>query len=87
MVKTACQFSAKTGKPVAPLSVVSSTFKERGIAGFYSGCSALVVGNSAKAGVRFLTYDAIKNLLRDADVSEAALRMELETTAKVTVAD
>lgn len=31
----------------------------------YSGCSALVIGNSVKAGVRFVTYDHFKSLLAD----------------------
>jgi len=35
----------------------------------YSGCTALVVGNAAKAGVRFVSYDYIKGLLADDDVS------------------
>ncbi|KAL7010158.1 hypothetical protein EMMF5_000178 [Cystobasidiomycetes sp. EMM_F5] len=65
MTKTACQFSAKQGAPVSPLAVVKTTFQQRGIRGFYSGCSALVVGNSAKAGVRFFCYDGIKDLLKD----------------------
>lgn len=65
LTKTACQFSAKQGIPISPTAVVTSTYKAHGIKGFYSGCSALVAGNSLKAGVRFLSYDAIKNALRD----------------------
>lgn len=70
MIKTACQFSAKQGAPVSPLAVAATTFRERGIAGFYSGCAALVVGNSAKAGVRFLSYDAIKEALKDKETGK-----------------
>lgn len=65
LTKTACQFSAKQGAPVSPLAVIQTTFRQNGIKGFYSGCSALVVGNAAKAGVRFLSYDSIKQALRD----------------------
>lgn len=36
--------------------------------GLYAGCTALVVGNSAKAGVRFLSYDKFKQALADKDV-------------------
>ena len=35
----------------------------------YSGAGALIVGNGLKAGVRFLTYDSIKEVLRDENVS------------------
>lgn len=73
MLKTTCQFSARAPGsglvPVSPLDVIKTTFKRSGVSGFYSGCSALVVGNSAKAGVRFLSYDSIKNALVDSEVS------------------
>ncbi|KAF8461133.1 mitochondrial carrier domain-containing protein [Kalaharituber pfeilii] len=32
---------------------------------WYTGCTTLIIGNSFKAGVRFLTFDAIKALLTD----------------------
>lgn len=35
----------------------------------YTGCSALVIGCGVKAGVRFLSYDWYKSLLKDHDVS------------------
>ena len=41
------------------------TIAQRGFRGLYSGCSAVVIGNAVKAGVRFLTYDQLKVLLRD----------------------
>jgi solute carrier family 25 citrate transporter 1 len=44
------------------------TVAERGIGGLYKGCSALVVGNAVKAGVRFLSYDYFKGLLHDSEV-------------------
>lgn len=46
------------------MQIVRDTWKTRGITGFFSGAGAMVTGNSAKAGVRFLTYDTIQNLLR-----------------------
>ena len=34
---------------------------------WYAGCTTLIIGNSIKAGVRFVAFDAYKNLLADAD--------------------
>ena len=34
---------------------------------WYAGCTTLIIGNSIKAGVRFVSFDAYKNLLADAD--------------------
>jgi solute carrier family 25 citrate transporter 1 len=48
---------------------VRNTLKTGGVTALYSGCGALVVGNGLKAGVRFMTYDSIKELLRDPEVS------------------
>jgi solute carrier family 25 (mitochondrial citrate transporter), member 1 len=43
--------------------------KTKGVTGLYSGCSALVVGNAVKAGVRFVSYDYFKGKLADSEVS------------------
>ncbi len=51
-----------------PIAIIKETLQARGITGLYSGCSALVVGNSLKAGVRFVSYDHFKNMLADAEV-------------------
>ncbi|KAF8449670.1 mitochondrial tricarboxylate transporter [Terfezia claveryi] len=32
---------------------------------WYAGCTTLIVGNSIKAGIRFLTFDRLKSLLSD----------------------
>ncbi|GJJ06072.1 hypothetical protein Clacol_000261 [Clathrus columnatus] len=61
-IKTRAQFE---GKRQGPVEIVRETIKERGVTGLYSGCMALVIGNAAKAGVRFLTYDHFKHLLAD----------------------
>ena len=37
--------------------------------GLYAGCTALVIGNSVKAGVRFVSYDRFKQALADKDVN------------------
>ena len=34
---------------------------------WYAGCTTLIIGNSIKAGVRFVAFDAYKNMLADAD--------------------
>ncbi|KAI5117017.1 hypothetical protein M0805_000001 [Coniferiporia weirii] len=61
-VKTRSQFS---GRKQTPLEIVRETLKTKGVAGLYSGCMALVVGNATKAGVRFLSYDHFKHKLAD----------------------
>lgn len=45
-----------------------STIREKGVTGLYSGCTALVIGNAVKAGVRFVSYDYFKSLLADKNV-------------------
>ncbi|KAK4199529.1 putative tricarboxylate transport protein [Triangularia verruculosa] len=34
---------------------------------WYAGCTTLIIGNSAKAGIRFVAFDQYKRLLADAD--------------------
>lgn len=51
------------------LTIIRTTIRDKGITGLYSGCSALVVGNAIKAGVRFVSYDHFKSLLADSEVS------------------
>jgi solute carrier family 25 citrate transporter 1 len=31
------------------------------------GCTTLIIGNSLKAGIRFVAFDAYKNMLADAE--------------------
>ncbi|KAF8647564.1 hypothetical protein AX16_006621 [Volvariella volvacea WC 439] len=61
-VKTRSQFG---GKKEAPLTIIRETLKTKGITGLYSGCTALIIGNATKAGVRFVSYDHFKQLLAD----------------------
>jgi len=56
-------------QPLGPIGIVRETIATKGIKGVYAGCTALVVGNAVKAGVRFLSYDQYKSMLKDADVS------------------
>ncbi|KAF8229416.1 mitochondrial tricarboxylate transporter [Tricholoma matsutake] len=70
-VKTRSQFS---GKAKGPIAIIRETLKTKGIAGLYSGCTALVVGNSVKAGVRFVTYDHFKYMLANSEGKVSAPR-------------
>ncbi|PAV15596.1 mitochondrial tricarboxylate transporter [Pyrrhoderma noxium] len=70
-VKTRSQFGGKKEKP---LTIIRETVKSKGVTGLYSGCSALIVGNALKAGVRFLSYDYFKHKLADKDGKVSAPR-------------
>ncbi|EMD32830.1 mitochondrial tricarboxylate transporter [Gelatoporia subvermispora B] len=70
-VKTRSQFS---GKRESPLAIIRNTLRTKGVAGLYSGCMALVVGNSVKAGVRFISYDQFKHMLADSEGRVSAPR-------------
>lgn len=64
--KTVSQFAAKAGeKAPGPITIVRNTIAKDGFIGLYSGCGALVTGNAIKAGVRFLSYDHFKTMLKD----------------------
>ena len=52
----------------SPFAIIRTTIKTQGITGLYSGCSALIIGNATKAGVRFLSYDHFKQMLADSEV-------------------
>ena len=68
--KTKAQFasSSKTGPKPGMVSILTHTFKSQGVQGIYAGSGALIAGNGLKAGVRFMTYDSIKEVLRDSEV-------------------
>ena len=55
----------------SPIAIIRSTLQTKGITGLYSGCTALIVGNSVKAGVRFVSYDHFKQKLADSEVWRA----------------
>ncbi len=59
---------ARPPQPPGPIGILRETIAAKGISGVYAGCSALVIGNAVKAGVRFLSYDQYKAMLRDQDV-------------------
>lgn len=47
------------------MKLIFTTAKSQGVSALYTGCPAFIVGNTFKAGVRFLGFDAIKEALRD----------------------
>lgn len=61
-IKTRSQFGGRKEKV---LTIIQETVKHKGITGLYAGCTALMIGNSVKAGVRFVSYDYFKHLLSD----------------------
>lgn len=46
-----------------PIDCVVKTVREKGVFGLYKGLSAMVIGNSAKAGVRFVAYEQFQRLV------------------------
>lgn len=70
-VKTRSQFG---GKREPPLTIIRETLRSHGVSGMYAGCTALVIGNSVKAGVRFVSYERFKQALADKDGKVSAPR-------------
>lgn len=66
--KTSVQLQNSSGSN-NPLKVVYTIYRTHGIAAIYTGCTALVVGTTTKAAVRFLSFDAIKGKLCDSSGS------------------
>ncbi|RHZ68736.1 hypothetical protein CDV55_107281 [Aspergillus turcosus] len=48
-----------------PLRLIFKVAQHEGIGALYTGCSTLIMGTTAKAAVRFLSYDTIKSALSD----------------------
>ncbi|THC94186.1 hypothetical protein EYZ11_006327 [Aspergillus tanneri] len=48
-----------------PLKLINQVARNDGIRALYTGCSTLIVGTTAKAAIRFLSFDTIKNALAD----------------------
>ncbi|KAJ5447303.1 Mitochondrial carrier protein [Penicillium cf. griseofulvum] len=48
-----------------PLSLIIQVARHEGVGALYTGCSTLVIGTTAKAAVRFVSYDTIRNSLAD----------------------
>ncbi|KAJ3273463.1 hypothetical protein HDV01_004383 [Terramyces sp. JEL0728] len=75
-IKTQLQIQ-KDNKFLGPIDCLIKTVREKGVLGLYRGLSALVIGNAAKAGVRFLTFDQIKGLFADKNGKVSAVGMVL----------
>ncbi|GMM29548.1 Ctp1 protein [Martiniozyma asiatica (nom. inval.)] len=66
--KTRLQLIDNTSKMSRnPLILISTVARTQGVSSLYVGCPAFVIGNTLKASVRFLGFDAIKRLLSDSD--------------------
>lgn len=64
--KTRLQLVNKSAQTTRnPLVLIYSVARTQGVSALYVGCPAFVVGNTAKASVRFLGFDAIKRVLSD----------------------
>ena len=44
---------------------MAQVYQKEGIAALYKGCSTLVIGSVGKDGIRFLSFDTIKNQFKD----------------------
>ncbi|KAJ2592731.1 hypothetical protein H4R99_006316, partial [Coemansia sp. RSA 1722] len=64
LVKTKMQLQT-THQYSNPLACFRHTIQTQGPQGLYRGLPPMLLGNALKAGVRFLTYDTIKEQLRD----------------------
>ncbi|KAJ2855913.1 hypothetical protein GGI22_003975 [Coemansia erecta] len=60
------QYVSQGGKMYkGAIDCAKTTVRMQGIVGLYRGLTPMLLGNAAKAGVRFLTYDTVKAQLRD----------------------
>ncbi|KAH7392229.1 tricarboxylate transport protein, mitochondrial precursor [Phaeosphaeria sp. MPI-PUGE-AT-0046c] len=59
------QSGAGAGGSKNPFAVLGQVARSEGIGAIYTGCSTLIVGTAFKAGVRFLSFDSIRNRLAD----------------------
>ncbi|KAJ2057720.1 hypothetical protein GGI17_005481 [Coemansia sp. S146] len=72
------QYLASGGQPFhGAIDCARATIRAQGLGGLYRGLTPMLMGNAAKAGVRFLTYDSIKTRLRRADGTLTMPRMML----------
>ncbi|KAL2914861.1 hypothetical protein HK105_205603 [Polyrhizophydium stewartii] len=66
-VKTQLQLQSTAGTKRfrGPIDCAVQTVRTKGIVGLYKGVSALVIGNSSKAAVRFLAFEQLRKALAD----------------------
>ncbi|KAK5682726.1 hypothetical protein LTS10_005856 [Elasticomyces elasticus] len=65
--KTRVQLRQQKGVPTPknPFRVVAQVYRNEGLPALYKGCSTLVIGSVGKDGIRFLSFDTIKNQFKD----------------------
>ncbi|KAF9896119.1 hypothetical protein BX616_008090, partial [Lobosporangium transversale] len=63
--------------PKGPIDILVSTVRTQGLTAIYRGLSAMVIGNTAKAGVRFFSFEQYKNLLKDSEGKTTGVRSVL----------
>lgn len=65
--KTRVQLREQKGVPTPknPFKVVFQVYTKEGVAALYRGCLPLVIGSVGKDGIRFLSFDTIKNTFKD----------------------
>ncbi|KAG0043950.1 hypothetical protein BGZ83_010816 [Gryganskiella cystojenkinii] len=60
-----------------PIEILVHTVRHQGVSAVYRGLSAMVIGNTAKAGVRFFAFDQFKDLLKDSEGKTTGARSVL----------
>jgi solute carrier family 25 citrate transporter 1 len=63
--KTRAQLQAGSSGSKNPFTVIANVARNDGVGALYTGCSTLILGTAFKAGVRFLSFDSIRNRLAD----------------------
>ncbi|KAK7547214.1 tricarboxylate transport protein, mitochondrial precursor [Phyllosticta citricarpa] len=63
--KTRVQLRNEEAATPNPFAVVRDVVRHEGARALYKGCGSLVIGSIAKDGVRFVSFDAIKNAYKD----------------------
>ncbi|KAK1719345.1 mitochondrial carrier domain-containing protein [Colletotrichum acutatum] len=63
--KTRAQLHSAVSKN--PFAVLLQVARQDGPRAIYTGCSTLIIGTTFKAGVRFLSFDSIRNSLMDSE--------------------
>lgn len=63
--KTRAQLQSSAGGSKNPFTAIAQVARSDGVGAIYTGCSTLILGTAFKAGVRFLSFDAIRVRLAD----------------------
>jgi solute carrier family 25 citrate transporter 1 len=63
--KTRAQLQGGGSGSRNPFAAIAQVARSDGVGAIYTGCSTLILGTAFKAGVRFLSFDAIRNRLVD----------------------